>query len=192
MTRTVLRTMLVTGILSGAAAVSSLHARSPGATPAPARAIALDDPTIVAIFDAANTWDIETGALAEKKGTTKEIRDFGAMLVHDHPMVRQQGRDLAKKLGVHPTRPKDFAMVKDHEQAMKTLRAAKGKDFDRAFLQNEVAFHKAVIDALTQTLLPAIQNQELKNLVTRVAPAFQAHMTAAQQKLDALNSVAGK
>jgi len=191
MTRTVIRTMLVAGILSGAAIVSSLHARSLQATPAPTRAVALDDPTIVAIFDAANTWDIETGALAEKKGTTKEIREFGAMLVHDHTMVRQQGRDLAKKLGVHPTPPKDFAMVKDHEQAMKTLRAAKGKEFDRAFLQNEVAFHKAVIDAVTQTLLPAIQNQELKNLVTSVAPAFQAHMTAAQQKLDALNAVAG-
>jgi putative membrane protein len=155
-------------------------ARSPAAT--------LDDPTIVAIFDAANTWDIETGALAEKKGTTKEIRDFGAMLVHDHTMARQQGRDLAKKLGVHPTPPKDFAMAKDHEVAMKTLRAAKGAAFDRAFLQHEVDYHKAVIDAVTGTLLPAIQNQELKDLVTRVAPAFQAHMAAAQQKLDALKS----
>src|SRR5438105_15397685 len=35
----------------------------------------LNDPTIVAIFDAANTWDVETGQLAVKKGTTKEVRD---------------------------------------------------------------------------------------------------------------------
>ena len=157
-----------------------------------AKADKLDDPTIVAIFDAANTWDVETGALAEKKGTTKEVREFGAMLVHDHTMVRQQGRDLARKLGVHPTPPNDFAMAKDHEAAMKTLRAAKGAEFDRAFLQHEVAYHKAVIDAVTQTLLPAIQNQELKDLVTKVAPAFQAHMAAAQQKLDALKSTASR
>jgi putative membrane protein len=103
-------------------------------------------------------------------------------------MVRQQGRDLAKKLGVHPTPPKDFGMAKDHEAAMKTLREAKGTAFDRAFLQHEVNYHKAVIDAVTGTLLPAIQNQELRDLVTRVAPAFQAHMIAAQQKLDALKS----
>jgi putative membrane protein len=70
--------------------------------------------------------------------------------------------------------------------------AAKGPEFDRAFLQHEVAYHKAVIDAVTQTLLPAIQNQEVKDLVTRVAPAFQAHMTAAQQKLDALKSTASR
>lgn len=184
-TRRVVRHAALAAVIAVAGAtIASARATSLGATP---RA-ALDDPTIVAIFDAANSWDIETGRLAEKKGTTKEIRDFGAMLAHDHTMVRQQGRDLAKKLGVQPTPPKDFAMAKDHEAALKTLRAASGKEFDRAFLQHEVNFHKAVIDAVTGTLLPAIQNQELKDLVTRVAPAFQAHMMAAQQKLDALKS----
>jgi putative membrane protein len=182
--RVLARTLFAAGVAIAGATVVSAHARSLGATPK----AALDDPTIVAIFDAANTWDIETGTLAEQKGTTKEIREFGKMLVHDHSMVRQQGRDLAAKLGVHPTPPKDFAMVKDHEVAMKTLRETHGKDFDRAFLQHEVNFHKAVIDAMNGTLLPAIQNQELKNLVTSVAPAFQAHMMAAQQKLDALKS----
>src|SRR5437870_4091056 len=181
------RTFVALGLITIGAIAASPHVAALHATPVPVqRVAALDDPTIVAIFDAANTWDIETGTLAEEKGTTKEIRDFGAMLVHDHTMVRQQGRDLAKKLGVHPTPPKDFAMAKDHEAAMKTLRDANGKEFDRAFLQQEVNFHKAVIDAVTGTLLPAIQNQELKGLVTRVAPAFQAHMMAAQQKLDAL------
>src|SRR3954464_462566 len=67
----------------------------------------LDDPTIVAIFDAANSWDIETGSLAAKNGTTKAVRDFGEMLARDHKAVRQSGRDLAAKLGVTPTPPKD-------------------------------------------------------------------------------------
>lgn len=177
------RGALITGALLFTAAIATPHVRS-----AHARTTALDDATIVAIFDAANTWDIQTAQFAEKKGTTKDVREFAAMLVHDHTMVRQQGRDLAKQLGVTPTPPKDFALAKDHEAAMKQLREAKGKEFDRAFLQNEVNFHKAVIDAVNQTLMPAIQNQQLKDLVTRVAPAFQAHMMAAQQKLDALKS----
>jgi putative membrane protein len=148
----------------------------PDSAPAPA---ALDDPTIVAIFDAANTADIETGQLAAKKGHTKAVRDFGAMLVRDHMNVRQQGRDLAKRLGVTPTPPSDDASAKAHAKAMVTLRATKGTAFDHAFLQHEVAFHKAVIDAVTTTLLPAIQNAEVKDLVVKVAPAFQAHMLAA-------------
>jgi putative membrane protein len=148
------------------------------------KAAKLDDPTIVAIFDAANTWDIQTGELAAKNGSTKEIRDFGAMLARDHKNVRQQGRDLAKKLNVTPTPPKDFAMAKDHDAAMKKLESLKGKEFDKAFLQHEVAYHKAVIDAVTTTLLPALQNAEVKDLVTKVAPAFKAHEDAAQNILN--------
>ncbi len=159
-----------------------------GAIGRPARAQApgggLNDPTIVAIFDAANTWDIQTGALAAKKGTTKEVRAFGAMLVRDHTKVRQMGRDLATKLAVTPTPPKDFAMAADHAGAMKTLRAAQGKAFDRAFLEHEVTFHRAVIDALNGTFLPAIQNAQLKALVQEVVPAFDAHLKAAQRLLD--------
>jgi putative membrane protein len=147
----------------------------------------LNDPTIVAIFDAANSWDIETGNLAAKKGSTKEIRDFGAMLARDHTNVRQQGRDLAKKLSVTPTPPTEFAMAKDHEAAVKRLEGLRGKEFDKAFLQHEVDFHKAVIEAVTKTLLPALQNAEVKDLVTKVAPAFQAHELAAQNMLNKIS-----
>jgi putative membrane protein len=166
--------------LSGTAFVGTAHARTPSASIATSSVPALNDATIVAIFDEANTADIETGQLAVKKGSTKEVRDFGAMLARDHSVVRQQGRDLAKKLGVTPTAPKPDQGALDHAAAMKQLRALSGPAFDKAFLAHEVAFHKAVIDAVTTTLLPAIQNADLKALVVKVAPAFQAHMLAAQ------------
>jgi putative membrane protein len=168
--------------VAAAALVSATMLIAP--RPAAAQSAKLDDPTIIAIFDAANTWDMETGALATSKGTSKEVRDFGAMLVRDHRAVRQQGRDLVKKLGVHPTPPKDFAMAKDHAEALRTLRSEKGKAFDKAFLAHEVAYHKAVIDAINSSLLPSLKNEEARALVTRVAPAFQAHMLAAQNLLD--------
>jgi putative membrane protein len=142
--------------------------------------MALDDPTIVAIFDAANTADIETGQLAADRGQSKEVREFGAMLVRDHKAVRGQGRDLAARLGVTPTPPADDASARSHAKAMKELRAKNGAAFDHAFLQHEAAFHKSVIDAVKSTLLPAINNAELKDLVVKVAPAFQAHMLAAE------------
>ncbi len=67
---------------------------------------------------------------------------------------------------------------------MAMLRSKHGKEFDRAYLVHEVAYHKAVIDAINTTLLSAIKNDELKSLVVKVAPAFQAHMLAAQNLLD--------
>lgn len=141
----------------------------------------LDDPTIVAIFDAANTADIETGRLAADRGKSQAVRDFGAMIARDHATVRQQGRDLAKKLGVTPTPPVDNASATAHADAMKQLKSTSGAAFDRAFAAHEVAFHSAVIDAVTKSLLPAIHNGELKALVEKVAPAFQAHLMAAQK-----------
>lgn len=158
-----------------------LLAAAPPASQPPAAQKALDDPTIVAIFDATNTADIETGSLAVKRAQSKAVRDYGAMMAHDHEAVRQLGRDLAKKLGVTPTPPADDASAKAHAQAMATLRAKHGADFDRAYMQHEIAFHQAVIDAIQTTLLPAIQNEELKALVVKVAPAFQAHMLAGQR-----------
>lgn len=140
-----------------------------------------DDATIVAIFDAANTADIETGKLAAERGASKEVRDFGAMLARDHEAVRKMGRDLAAKLGVTPTPPTDDQSAANHAAAMKRLRALEGKAFDRAFLQHEIAFHKAVIDAIESTLLPAIDNPQLEALVQKVAPAFEAHMLAARE-----------
>lgn len=160
------------------------HPDSASISQAPAPQQDLDDPTIVAIFDATNTADIETGGLAAERGSTKAVRDFGAMLARDHESVRQLGRDLAKKLGVTPTPPKDKSSAKAHAQAMATLRAKHGAEFDRAFLQHEIAFHQSVIDAIQATLLPAIQNEELKALVIKIAPAFEAHMRAAQQLLE--------
>jgi putative membrane protein len=159
--------------------------RTAAATSAAPIAPALDDPTIVAIFDAANTADIETGELAAKMGSTKAIRDFGAMLARDHRNVRQQGRDLAKKLGVKPTPPKDDESAKAHAAVMKKLRALKGAEFDKAFLENEVGYHEAVVAAVQKQLLPAIQNAELKQLVVKVAPAFVAHRDAAKNMLTA-------
>ena len=156
------------------------------AAEAPA-APALDDATIVAIFDAANTADIETGQLAAERGSSKTVRDFGAMLVHDHTAVRQRGRDMAGRLGVTPTPPAGDASAAAHMQTMTQLRSKQGVEFDKAFLEHEVAFHQGVIDAVQSTLLPAIQNAEVRQLVVEVAPAFEAHRLAAanlRSKLD--------
>lgn len=153
---------------------------------ADAARVALDDPTIVAIYDAANTYDIETARVGARKGTTPAVRNYANMLIKAHTDARQQGRDLAKKLGVTPTPPKENPFAADHGATMKKLQSTGGPAFDRAFLEGEVAFHKAVIAAVQNTLLPAIQNQQLKALVIHVSPVFVQHEMAAEKLLSEL------
>lgn len=177
--------LLVSGPLAGAQAPALAASRTPVRA---AVAAGLDDPTIVAIFDAANTWDIETSRVALKKSHNKSVREFAGMMVRDHKAVRQMGRDLARKLSVTPTPPgKDFALAVDHAAIMKTLRSTHGKAFDKAYIDHEVSYHQAVIDAVTTQLLPATKNAELKALELKVAPNFQAHLAAGkavQEKLE--------
>ena len=177
-------TLLLALAALAAAPLAGAQAPALTASRAPVRAAVaagLDDPTIVAIFDAANSWDIETSQVALKKSRNKEVRRFASMMVRDHKAVRQLGRDLARKLHVKPTPPgKDFALYIDHVAAMKSLRTTRGKAFDSAYIDHEVSYHQAVIDAVTTQLLPATKNAELKALEEKVAPNFVAHLAAAK------------
>ena len=166
----------IIAVLVAGAIVAVLGTRSQ----AEAEPAALNDAAIVAIFDLANTADIESGKLGAERASNKEVKDYGTMLFQVHTEVRQKGRDLAKKLGVTPALPADNTMGRDHAAAMARLRALRGAEFDRAFLRHEQDFHAAVIAAVKQTLLPAIENQELKDFVTSLAPAFEAHRVMAE------------
>ncbi len=159
-----------------AAAASLLAFTAPSSAPPP-----LDDATVVAILDAANTLDIQAGEMALQKSQTKAVRDLAQQFINDHKAVQQQGRDLARKLGVTPTPPEQFALADEHAKAMAELEAKSGAEFDQAFARKEVTYHQAVLDVIDQTLLPAIQNEELKAFVEQVGPAFKGHLEAARQ-----------
>lgn len=144
----------------------------------PSAYAALDDATILAIFDQANSADIATGKVGIQKGQTEEVRALGRMVVADHTAVQQMGRDLAKQLGITPTPPAGDKSVEASAQAIAALQAKSAAEFDKAYLTHEIAYHQAVIDAIKGTLLPAIQNPQLKKLVLDVLPGFEHHLAA--------------
>lgn len=177
--------------LGGTCLVAQEHIRRPvvevpapqdhsGILEAHIRQPALNDATIVAIFDNANSADIETGTLGGQRGYSSEVRQFGAMLARDHQMVRQQGRELARKLDLTPTPPSGDQSAQDRAAAMQRLSSLSGPEFDRAFLQHEVELHETAIAAIENTLLPAIANEDLRALVVKVVPAFKAHLEMAR------------
>lgn len=157
-------------------AAASLLLVAPGSL----KAQALTDANIVAIFDAANSADIETSALAVSRSQNKDVRELAQSFVDAHRSVRQQGRDLARKLAVVPVLPPGDQGAAQQASAILALRGKSAAEFDRAYLDHEIAFHQAVIDAVTKTLLPAIQNGEVRALVEKVAPAFVGHLEMAK------------
>lgn len=145
-----------------------------------ASASGLSDANIVYLLDRANMMDSSGGSIASTKGTNSEVRDFGKRMMRDHHDLRKQGADLAAKLGVTPAPPATDTIPAHMDKMMANLNgAAKGKDFDKAYIDGEVETHKAVLEMATAAM-NAAQNAELKNLIQKAAPAIQAHLDMAQ------------
>jgi putative membrane protein len=142
------------------------------------RAQSLDDATILALFDQANGVDIVMGRLGWQRGRADEVRALGRQVAADHEGVQQQGRQLARKLGLVPTLPAGDTGLSDQAKTMLRLRTLPAESFDRAYLANEIAFHAGVVDAVKTTLIPAARSPELRALLEAVLPAFQHHLDA--------------
>ena len=142
----------------------------------PAVANTLDDATIFAIFDEVNAADIWTARLGAKKCQAPEVCELARSVASDHEQVQQMMRDLARKLAITPMPPDIDSNAQDHAKAITLLQAKSGAEFDRAYLLHEIEFHTAAINAVKQTLLPKIHNEEFKALVQKVLPGFEHHL----------------
>lgn len=139
------------------------------------------DAQIAGIVVAANTVDIEAGRLAETKTQNKEVKAFARQMIKDHSAVNQQASDLVKKLNVKPEDSSTSKSLKESGESMQAkLKKLSGKEFDKTYVDNEVVYHQTVIDALDKTLIPSAKNEELKNTLMKVRPAFVAHLEHAK------------
>ncbi|HET7401135.1 MAG TPA: DUF4142 domain-containing protein [Usitatibacter sp.] len=141
-----------------------------------------NDAQIAHIVVTANQVDIDAGKVAEKHGSSADVKAFAKQMVTDHTAVNKQATDLAKKLGVKPEdNPTSQSLKKGGQDNVKKLNGLKGKEFDKAYIDQEVTYHQAVLDAIDKTLIPNAKNAELKALIEKVRPAIQGHLDHAKQ-----------
>lgn len=149
--------------------------------PAAAAAPAINDAQIAHIAVTADAVDSAAGELAKKKGATKAVKGFGQTMVTDHGGVNKQAVALVTKLNVTPEDNDTSKQLKAGGDAnLAKLETLSGAAFDKAYIDNEVAYHQAVLDALDKTLIPNAKNAELKGLLEKVRPAFVAHLEHAK------------
>ncbi|MEO8852438.1 MAG: DUF4142 domain-containing protein [Ginsengibacter sp.] len=141
----------------------------------------LTDPEIASVAVTANQIDIDYAKIAIKKSKNQQVIDFAKTMEKDHGAVIDEAVALVKKLGVTP---KDNATSKSlNAQAAKTrkmLNSKSGKAFDKAYVDNEVAYHTAVIGDVENVLIPDATNKELHDLLVSAVPLFKAHLEHAK------------
>jgi len=141
----------------------------------------LTDPQIAHIAYTAGTIDIAAAKQAMTKAGNKEVKAFAEDMVRDHEAVNKQALDLVKKLNVTP-QDNDTSRALTKQAAAKRDELAKlnGAAFDKAYVANEVEYHKTGTGALESTLIPSASNGELKGLLQTGLKIFQGHQQHAE------------
>ena len=148
---------------------------------ATASAQAINDAQIAAIVVTANQVDVDAGKLAQTKSSSKDVKQFAQQMITDHTAVNKQAVALAKKLKVKPEASDTQASLKKGAaENMSNLKKLKGAEFDKAYVDHEVAYHEQVLGAIDKVLIPNAKNAELKGLIEKVRPAIQAHLDHAK------------
>jgi putative membrane protein len=153
----------------------ALHAQSPAAPD-------LSDPEVAHVAVTANSIDIDLAKLAQSRTSNRDVKRFATTMITDHSAVNAQASALATKLGVTPKDNEvSQSLLKGAAEARATIEPLKGKAFDKAYIDREVAYHQAVLDALDNLLIPTTSNAELKQLLVDVRPAIATHLEHAKK-----------
>lgn len=139
------------------------------------------DPQIAHVAYTAGVIDIEAAKLAIAKSKNSEVLDFAQTMLRDHEAVNVQALELVKKLNVTPEdNDTSKALAKAAEGERTALDKLDGAAFDKAYVDNEVAYHKQVNGALETLLIPSAENAELKALLKTGLKLFQGHQQHAE------------
>ena len=162
--------------LSAAIAVLSLlgsAALAQGAKPT--------DPQIAHIAYTAGVIDVAAARQAIAKSSSKNVKAFAEDMVRDHEAVNKLALDLVTKLKVTPEdNDTSKTLSKQAADKLAELARLKGADYDKSYVANEVAYHKAVNGALETLLIPSASNAELKSLLQTGLKIFQGHQQHAE------------
>jgi putative membrane protein len=140
------------------------------------------DPQIAAIVVTANQVDIDAGKLAESKSKSADVKAFAQRMVTDHTGVNKSATELVTRLHVTPEpNATSQSLQQGGDQNLANLKTLSGAAFDKAYIDHEVAYHEAVLNAIDNTLIPSAKNADLKALLVKVRPAFVAHLDHAKK-----------
>ena len=140
-------------------------------------AATLNDAQVLAVYIQVNSFDIDTALLGRAQGSSDTVRTLADHVASDHLGVRQAAYALGEKCNAHPTLPAERSSAAvEHDKVLAKLLTLKGPEFDRAYVQHEIAFHRAAIESVKTVLLPSAQCPALQAHLKAVLPAFEHHL----------------
>lgn len=175
----------VLGCAKGNSSTSRVEPHSAAAQPTAVADNYSDNPTfsdaqILALLDEANVADSIAAAFAMTKATNEDVKHFARDMMDDHHELRRDGQEVATKLNLVPQAPQMDPVRRAARREMDTLQAAPaGSQFNRAYMEQEIAMHQQVIQ-LTTDLRAQAQAPEVKDFIDKAHSVLLKHLGNAQ------------
>src|SRR5678816_2182889 len=132
--------------------------------------------------EAANKGEIEQAKLAVRKAKDPQVKQFAQMMIDHHGAEQKKEQTLCSSLNLQPeTTQTSTQLQTDSQNAISSLSAQTGADFDKAYIDLQVKEHREVLDSIDNKLIPNAKNAQLKTALTDFRPKIQEHMQKAQE-----------
>lgn len=142
----------------------------------------MTDAKIVEVMKVANEGEVDLAKMAKSRAEHKDVKDFAKKMIDEHKKSEKEAKDVAKKAKVkaeESTASKDLKNVAKTKE--KDLKNFKGKEFDKAYIDQQISMHQQLLDDLNQKLIPAAQSPELKTYLEATKAHVQEHLSRAQE-----------
>jgi len=141
----------------------------------------LSDATILATLDRADMADSAAGAVAMQKAANPQVKDYGRMMTRDHHQSHVKVMQLAKSLNITSKASKDDPISKTVTRDSTTLVSTPaGEQFDRTYIEQQVAMHKQVMEFAKQAE-QSTTNPQIKQHIQETSPVLQRHLQRAEE-----------
>jgi putative membrane protein len=115
--------------------------------------------------------EIDAGKLAQQKGATDKVKDFGAMMVKDHSAANAKLQGIASTKGI--TLPTSASMGDMASKAK--LEVLSGDTFDKSYIKGQIKAHQDTIE-LFQKEIDSGQDMDAKAFAKATLPTVRAHL----------------
>lgn len=133
-----------------------------------------DDASFYEKLAEAGMAEVMAGQIAQTKGTSGEVREFGALMVEHHGAANKQLADLAKSKNVKLP----DAIGAENREALKALQAKEGPRFDSTYLAEQVKAHEEAVQLLKSEIASGT-DPEAKAFAQEMLPTVESHLSKA-------------
>jgi len=142
----------------------------------------LTDAKIIKLIETAHEGEVDHAKLAKYKAESKDVKDFAKNMIDEHKKSEKEGKDVAKKANVKAedsTASKDLKNLAETKE--KDLKKFKGKDFDKAYIDQQISMHQMLLDDLNQKFIPSVQSPDIKAYLEATKAHVEKHLSRAQE-----------